>query len=345
MIAEISAAERPTSVPRFVAPIEPELYEHLMQLVSDGVYVVDRDRKVLLWNARAEEMTGRSAQDVIGNHCADRVLKHCDSSGEILCGKKCPMAATMRDGKPRSIEAYFLHKEGRRVPVEVRSSPIRDEFGAIIGCAELFTDLSDRNALLERLDTAHDHARTDPLTGIANRRYLDELLSSIGGRRNDSDVGFIFVDIDHFKRINDTWGHDVGDRVLVQVARTIRDVVRSFDTVGRWGGEELVVIAPDTKLTEAVALAERIRAVVGQIEVDVANEMVRPTVSIGVTTLRNHECADDAMGRADQLMYESKRNGRNRVTAGSPYPDPMNSWDRTNCSASRNEHARSFAAV
>src|SRR5579871_3382167 len=118
--------------------LNTEHYDAVLRALPDGLYFVDADRKILFWNQGAEEITGYRGQEVVGRHCHDDLLMHCDENHTPLCGSNCPLQATIEDGRPREANVYLRHKEGHRVPVKVRAVPIRDGDGAIIGAAEIF---------------------------------------------------------------------------------------------------------------------------------------------------------------------------------------------------------------
>jgi len=155
---------------------------------------------------------------------------------------------------------------------------------------------------------------TDVLTGLPNRRHFteeaDRLLQSAG--ETQAPICVAIADIDHFKSVNDTHGHDVGDEVLRIVAARLRETVRESDFAARWGGEEFVQIYPATDIDRAAAEAERIRETIEQTHVDELGRAV--TISIGVTTCSPGEGLDPAIKRADEGLYLSKENGRNQVT-------------------------------
>ena len=161
-------------------------------------------------------------------------------------------------------------------------------------------------------------ARIDSLTGVANRRAMDETMPDIMARSRDSGqpVSLIMLDIDHFKGINDEYGHSVGDRVLISVARCIRDNVRPADRVFRVGGEEFVVIAEDAGLSLAQRLGETLREAVAEKKilsrVD-PHKSVTVTISLGISELLTNESADHWYKRADGALYDAKRSGRNRA--------------------------------
>ena len=128
--------------------------------------------------------------------------------------------------------------------------------------------------------------------------------------------GLLMVDVDRFKQVNDTHGHEVGDALLKAVAETIVQGLRTIDIVGRWGGEEFLVLAPDVNAVALGDLAERCRVLIARSSVTMESSRVAVTASIGATVLNHSDCAESAIRRADLLMYESKRSGGDRTTAG-----------------------------
>lgn len=166
-------------------------------------------------------------------------------------------------------------------------------------------------------------ATTDALTDLANRRRaLDVAAQQLGRRRRDgTPLSFILGDVDHFKSINDRFGHEVGDRVLVDVAQALRRATREYDTVCRWGGEEFLVLLPETALSAALQVAERARDAVQQARVSHQGHALAVTITLGVSTLRDGESLEEAIARADAAMYRGKVGGRNRCVgeeAGQP---------------------------
>jgi diguanylate cyclase (GGDEF)-like protein/PAS domain S-box-containing protein len=296
-------------------PSDDLFYRELLDNLYDGVYFVDRDRRITYWNKGAERITGYRAEEVLGRRCADNVLMHIDEGGDPLCLGCCPLAETMEDGEPRSREVYLMHKDGHRIPISVRVSSIRDKEGSIAGGVEVFTDNSPKVAVLERVKEFERLAYIDPLTGLANRRYAEISLQARFEelRRYGWPFGAAFVDIDHFKAVNDRFGHGVGDEVLKMVALTLVNSVRSFDVVGRWGGEEFIIVIANVDGAELQASAYRFRALVEQSSLP-AEIPLRVTVSVGATIARPEDTIETLLKRVDDLMYRSKAAGRNCVT-------------------------------
>lgn len=172
-------------------------------------------------------------------------------------------------------------------------------------------------SLSARSQTLEQAALTDGLTGMQNRRYFDDALKEYleEFRRIDKPVGLMILDLDHFKQVNDTHGHDIGDEVLRAVAECLKALTRYHDVVARLGGEEFAVVAPNLDNDRLVKLAERIRRAIATMPVMAGNVRLRVTASVGLAVWDGKETAEDFFRRADRMLYEAKRLGRNRVCA------------------------------
>jgi len=295
--------------------MDGRFYKELLDSFTEGVYFLNLDQEVIYWNKAAERLSGYSAREVVGNHCSDNLLRHVDGQGRQLCGPGCPMAATMLDGEVREANIYLHHKFGHRVPIFVRSSPMRDDNGEIVGAVEVFSDNSKNINVLKEMEKLRQEVLSDPLTGVGNRRYADLTLRQLDCNLRDAEdsFGVIFADIDLFKNVNDTWGHTVGDRVLAMVARTLDAALRPLDINCRWGGEEFVIFIPNIGSRDLATVAERMRMLVAGTWLDHGDQRIRVTASFGGAVSRHDECADHVLERADAQLYLSKQAGRNCV--------------------------------
>lgn len=297
--------------------IESGAFERIVENLHDGLYFVDKNRVITYWNKAAERITGFSADEVVGRACHESILTHIDEAGNCLCLEGCPLKATIEDKCPRSTRVFLHHKDGHRVPVSVRATVLTDENGEVIGGVEVFTDVSSLEANEHRVKELEKLALLDNLTQLANRNYIEKELESRFQEKDRMGVpfGILVIDIDYFKNFNDTYGHDVGDKVLKYVANTLVGNARPFDLYGRWGGEEFIGIMRNVSIKELEAISERVRTLVENAYIVHNDEKLHVTVSIGTTAARVDDDAKSLFKRADTLMYQSKNEGRNRVTA------------------------------
>ena len=201
-----------------------------------------------------------------------------------------------------------------------------------LGANDYVTKTVDFTIILARIETqlslrritakVRELAVRDPLTSLFNRRGFYELAEKeeSRARRYKTPLHALVIDIDHFKAVNDIHGHEIGDRVLVQVAWRLRGELRASDIIGRWGGEEFVVLLPGIAAEGALRTAERLRAVVEAAPVEAGGKSVTCTVSVGVASYDN-SCANlsDLLGHGDRALYAAKEAGRNRVWAHDPH--------------------------
>ncbi|HEX5855904.1 MAG TPA: sensor domain-containing diguanylate cyclase [Thermoanaerobaculia bacterium] len=289
-------------------------YKGLIDNLTEGIYFLDRERYITYWNRGAERLTGYPAQEVLGRCCADGLLQHMDPEGRLLCHDGCPMEAAMTDGREREAELFLHHRAGHRVPITVRAVPIRGTGGEIVGAVEVFNDISRQVLAEDRVRELEAQSLLDPLTGAGTRRYAEiSLTSRLSERkRYGLPVGLLFVDVDRFKSVNDRFGHAAGDEALRVVGRTLAAALRAGDFLGRWGGEEFIVLIGGLEGKRLRDAADRLRSLIGQSSVPSVPGL-GVTVSIGVTGARSDDSLDSLVARADGRMYEAKRRGRNRV--------------------------------
>lgn len=294
--------------------VDKKFYRDLLDRVTDGVYFVDVDRRITYWNGGADRMTGYSSEEVLGHSCAEGILRHVNDAGRQLCVHGCPLKAVMKDGKPREAHVYLHHKDGQRVPVIVRGQALRDADGKIVGSVEVFSQRDTNPYAWEKRSSTDDSV--DSVTGISSRRFGELHLQTFMRAVSEEGMalGVLFVDVDHFKAVNDSFGHSTGDAVLRMVGQTLANGLRRGDVAVRWGGDEFLALLPGANDSGLAAAAERVRVLVENSWIQLGGAQARVTVSVGATRARDAESPDDVVERADRLMYESKQAGRDCVT-------------------------------
>jgi len=290
----------------------------ILENLFEGVYFVDQDRTITSWNLGAHQITGFTSEEVVHRHCYDNILNHVDENGVALCFNGCPLHATMDDGISRSNFVYLQHKDGHRLPVMIKALPLHNDQGKIVGAIEMFTQIQNDMSFQKNLEKLQREASEDALTGVPNRKYLSAMIESKIREYKAVGVSFgiSFIDIDNFKYINDTYGHEVGDEILKLLVRTISSCLRKNDTLGRLGGEEFVVILSDVDQKGLSIVSEKIRALVESSKLRLAQLDISITISQGSTLVITSDTVASLLQRADLLMYKSKKEGKNRVSLG-----------------------------
>ena len=298
---------------------QKSLTEKMIKFSAVPIFVLDKNHVVANWNKACEKMTGIKAQRIVGTSdhwrafypskrdcLADLVLDGAHDSFPQFY-ETFDTSTFLHDGV-RS-EGWFDNVGGKKRYLVFDAVPIYNRTKELVAVIETLQDISERKKLEEELERL---ATTDALTGLCNRHRFNELLQQevARARRYHAPLSLIMFDLDYFKNINDTYGHAVGDQVLQAVADVIRENVRTTDWVGRWGGEEFMVLCPEATEKDAVLTAEKLR---GLVESHTFETVKTITVSCGVTRFKAHDSVDAFVSRADDGLYRAKDKGRNIV--------------------------------
>ena len=281
-------------------------FQSIIDLAQDAIIAFDDDKVISLFNPAAERMFGYDGDEIVGQPLSLLLPGGADDlSLEPLT------VNTAGNEKPALPEIVAQRRGGDRFPAETALSRIDCAGGRLYTL--VLRDISERKAAEEELRRL---ATTDSLTGVANRREFmacaEHELARV--RRYGRPLALLMLDVDHFKSINDAFGHAAGDAVLRALAAATRDCLRECDIIGRLGGEEFAVALPETHLAEAVEVAERLRRRLGELCVCAGGGEIRFTASVGVSICRPSDPSIEApLSRADHALYVAKRGGRNRV--------------------------------
>jgi len=294
--------------------LPPHFYKQMIDQLAEGVYFVDTTRRILYWNRAAERITGYAPGEMTGCCCETGKLEHIDAGLNRLCSGSCPLMRAIRTRKLVCERAFLRHRDGHRLPVDIKVQPVFDDAGKVIGAVEIFSDASDRVRLETLNRQLQQQIRIDLLTGVPNRRAFLELARSEFDRfqRYGDLFSVIFTDIDFFKEVNDRYGHRIGDQTLRWFADTLATGLRRVDTISRFGGEEFLILLPATGSREAVLTAEKLRQELERFPCPATGD--RLTASFGVATVLAEDTTESLIERADRALYRSKQQGRNRVT-------------------------------
>lgn len=299
----------------------------VVDAVSIGVLVVDRDMVVRIWNRWMEDHSGLARDQVVGRSL-DQVFPSTDlrvfrrrMRQALTLGSRAFFDARI-DGPLLPLEnEQRLNRRFRTMQQSCVLVPlpgeVRDDDLLCLSILDVTTVLSAELEVQEKAEELVHQSRHDDLTGVASRAWVLERLEREleRHRRKPGRLGLLLLDLDHFKSVNDTYGHLVGDQVLVAAAQALEEGSRGDDLVGRYGGEEFVVMLPDLDLEAATRVAERMRRRLGEVRVETGSEdgPISVTASFGVVEAGPDETVDGLLGRADDLLYRAKRAGRDRV--------------------------------
>jgi len=296
-----------------------DFYREILDNLYDGIFFLDPEGKITYWNSGATTLTGYQQQDVLNRNYCD-IFKPLDKNGNDLCEQTCcPIRQVLKSERLMEAEAYIRHKEGHLLPISIRIAPVREVDRHFVVAVEIYSSNSPRYAMRQRLEELQEMAMHDPLTGIANRRFVEVSLAARLEelKRYGFPFAIMFIDVDNFKRINDVYGHAVGDNVLRMISGTIVNSLRSFDIIGRWGGEEFVGLLINMTEEQLFPVVDRFRRLVENSMLTLVNgSTLQATVSIGATLAQPDDSLEELVERADKLMFESKHRGRNVVTVG-----------------------------
>jgi len=293
-------------------------YLHLLENLYDGFYLMNSDQRFVVWNRRAEDLLGHRPHHMLNNVWSNKTLGYCNEKGKPLADKKCPLFQALAERKPVTTTLPVRHRSGELVEVEVQTVPLIDGNGVLKGVAEIFRNTSRHGSKTKQYRELKEAASRDSLTQTANRgemeRQLEQTLAEAKNSQTAETFCVIFIDADHFKSINDDFGHTVGDDVLVEFAKLLQNETYSGELVARYGGEEFVVICPATDIEQGYKRAERLRIAVSKLKIaDLKGRKL--TASLGIAVNEPGDTVTDLLSRADKALYEAKGSGRNTTRA------------------------------
>ena len=293
--------------------ISLEIFQQLAQSTNDVIVVtlaapLGPPGPIIVYvNPAFTALTGYDADEVIGR--STRLLHGPKTDPQTVAAVRAAMEAQ----RPTRVEQLNYRQDGEEYWIDTNIVPLRDARGRVTHFATIGRDLSATKQLQQELRLM---ASTDPLTGLLNRRrFLEQAETEfLRSQRYRHELAAVMLDIDHFKSINDSHGHFVGDQVLIAMARATENLLRGTDIMSRWGGEEFVILMPETPLAGAAILAERLREELARLAVVTPAGALRFTVSAGVAARGEPDAGiTDIMQRADTALYTAKHHGRNRV--------------------------------
>jgi diguanylate cyclase (GGDEF)-like protein/PAS domain S-box-containing protein len=290
---------------------DPKRYAELVSNVSAyGIYMMDADGYILSWNNGAANITGYTEREVLGMPQSKVTGEPVGTDGVL----QRAMHFARLNGHCSEIQAR-ARRNGERYFAHITLDVVRDAAGEIAGFIEVFSDITEQKA---REDALYRTATRDSLTGVFTRGHFFEManMEIDRARRFAEPLSVAMFDIDHFKAVNDTYGHAAGDKVIIALTQGIAGFIRKIDFIGRIGGEEFALLLPRANKEPALEVAQRLRLILSEQAVDIGEAELNFTVSVGVAALRpTTRDLPDLLRNADAALYKAKREGRNRAEA------------------------------
>jgi len=290
------------------AAFDDQSFRLILDSIQDGIYVVDRDRRILYWNNGAERLSGYSSDDVVGRYCHDGMLAHVDCQGNCLCQNGCPLAATMNDAKARLAQVFLHHKQGHRVPVQVKATALRDQTGEICGAVEVFTDNTKQQAMNRMLRSLSNLALKDPLTDLPNQNALQGKLRPAVQEAYvyEQSLSLLLIEVERFHELIERYGRDAGDNAIRVTARTLAPMAQPPMTLGRWQIDQFLVLVPGMNGAESHALAAQMRMLIERCFVETSKGIMRLAASSHVVEYHANETPDVFLARAADALTSPK---------------------------------------
>lgn len=294
----------------FGAPFHQQLINNLQY----GVVFVDSILTIQEWNRAAERLTGLSVEGVAYREWHPELINLRDERGRRLTEEDCPVRHSLKTGHKSQTRLLITLPDGNLSVIDLQVVPIFGHDRINLGATIVLRDAKSENKLQERVQTLHEKATRDPLTGVANRAEFDRFHAETVNRhaKRSAPCSLIICDIDRFKQVNDTHGHQAGDEALITFSSLLQRSCREGDHVARYGGEEFVIVCQDCGSSEATKLAEKIRMELSRSPLKELGGCYM-TASFGVTELQPGDTPETMLRRADRGLLEAKDTGRNRV--------------------------------
>jgi len=291
------------------------LHRLLLEVLPFGVYVVNREARVILWSEGAEQLTGYLRQDVVGRSCQEELLSHCDSENNPLQGTMIPLLATLHEGRAASGQVSLRVKNGHFLPVQIRTLPLRDERGHLIGAAEIFEEIVPRARDDRRQSKLGAYGCLDGLTGLLNHSMIQAHLKESLSLHLVYPIPFCVMcfTIDELPELRKRYGQAGVDAALRAVAQTLENGLRPTDFLGRWTEHEFMGILPECSESDVIKVGDRLGRLVRNSGVPWWGDKMRVTIAVGATAALDNDTVGSIASRAERALKECADAGGNRV--------------------------------
>ncbi len=295
---------------------DPEIYQTVLENLETGVYIVDRNRRIRFWNEGAEQITGYLRQDVVGRFLREHLLATGDAVKDLDSDPDDPINLVFRDGKRSSMSVSILHKDGYRVPIVLRTNPIRNSRGEVVGAAESFEKNRAASDWTRRQSAFSDFGSLDVLTGVAAQSSMETQLREnlTAFAEHNIPFGILLIQVDHMDQFRASRGPGAVLTILRIVAQSVENCVRPTDLFGSWGENQFIAILLECKESEVALVGERVRRMIGRSEIEWWGDKFSVTSPVGGAGCRAGDKIESLIARAEASLKESIGKGGNCVT-------------------------------
>lgn len=289
---------------------DPEIFQHVLNSLHTGVYLVDRERKIVFWNQGAERITGYMRHEVVGRLCREDLLAYCDDTGSILQGAACPLVGVLQEGRPRETHVYLRHKLGHRLPVRVWTSPIRSQDGTVVGAAESFDEASSALAPDRHQSQLALYGCLDVATGLPNHGFtLSHLRESLALHvEHHLPFGLLRIELQQLHHLRETRGREAVESILHVVAQTAKHALPDA-FLGRWQDEQFLAIVSDCHRLDLERAAHDIERIVGCSAIQWWGDSLSVEVSVGRTLVESGDTIESVLERAQPAQVKPVESG------------------------------------
>jgi diguanylate cyclase (GGDEF)-like protein/PAS domain S-box-containing protein len=295
----------------------PEVYRSILQGLQTGVYLVDTSRRIRFWNDGAERITGYLSQDVVGHFLRDHFLAASGENGDFKSDSEDPISLVFRDGKPSITEVSILHKNGSRVPIVLRTTPIRNSHGTVFGAAETFYRNQAASDWTRRQAGLAEFGCLDEMIGVPPQSFMETQLRENMTTFTEHKIpfGILIFEVDHLDQFRSRRGSGVVPAILRVVAQTVENCLHPTDLVGCWSDHQFLAVLGECKEADVTRVGGKVMRMVAQSEMEWWSDKFSVTCSFGGAGSRVDDTWKSLAARAEKSLHESIRKGGNCVIA------------------------------
>ncbi len=301
-----------------------EILRTVLDNLPTGIYLVDRERRIRYWNRGAEEISGYHRHDVIGRRSRENILRGCDDVGCALCGAACPLSVVILDGKASESPVFVHHKEGQRVPVQLRVLPIRDAHGSIVCAAVSFEETRETAELHFRPSSLAAHGCLDVITGTPNHAFMQSHLRENLAFFNEYHLpfGILSIQVEKLAELQATHGRESVEVMLHVVAQTMKHAVRPDGVLGRWNENQFLAIVTNCNAAQLETLGQSLTKMAGSSGIQWWDDLLSVKVSVGHSMVQPGDSLESLLARAQGSLEAQVPRGAAAVAAGTNQPSP-----------------------